>query len=79
MHAARQDKKMTHTWSLGSSNLQLNRADKLAHSVVIQDRFIFWKGRGGSREGIKGKKKTKKEEGRGRGGKKQREGRMKGW
>lgn len=52
---------MTHTWSLQSSNLQLNKADKLTHSILIQDRFFFGKGREENREGIKEGKKRKKE------------------
>lgn len=55
----RQDKKMTHTLSLQSSNLQLNEADKLAHSIIIQDRLFFGKGRGRNREGKKKKEKMK--------------------
>lgn len=52
---------MTHTWSLQSSNLQLNEADKLTHSIIIQDRFFFGKGRERNREGIKEGKERKNE------------------
>lgn len=50
---------MTHTWSLQSSNLQLNEADKLAHSIIIQDRLFWGEGKRKKQGGDKGRKKEK--------------------
>lgn len=50
------------TYGLCCSNLQLNEADKLAHGIIIQDRFFSWKRRRGKKEGIKEGKEDRNEE-----------------
>lgn len=54
--------KMWPTHGLCCSNLQLNEADKLAHGIIIQDRFFSWKRRRGKKEGIKEGKEERNEE-----------------